>query len=257
MPENELRTLLAKASADRPPGIRLTPARPRTDRLWLPVTAAVAAAVTALVLIMPGTTPSANAQVMAAVETTSAESYRIATTSGDKTFTGSFDPAQRVGVIVRNDGAETRFVGDTIYGKDPGDAKWYAAPRFDDELKEAPAATGLVKLLPLDPSAALAKLRAATEVQEEGSVSDGTRYTFALAEEVSGLVDIDDQDRIRHLEITFADGHTVEMDFIDFGTDVSVEAPPQDQIETEPRDKQVNEVPKPGEPQKKPTPSIS
>ncbi len=102
MPENELRTLLAQASADRPPGIRLTPARPhaRRTRLWLPV-ATVAAAATALVLILPGTTPSADAQVMAAVETTSAESYRIATTSGDRTFTGAFDPARRVGVIVR------------------------------------------------------------------------------------------------------------------------------------------------------------
>ncbi|WP_157521612.1 hypothetical protein [Herbidospora cretacea] len=245
MPENEIRTLLAQASADRPPGIRLTPARPRGNRLWLPVTATVAAAATALVLVLPGTTPSANAQVMAAVETTSAESYRIATTSGDRTFTGAFDPARRVGVIVRDDGGETRFVGETIYGKDPGEATWYAGPRPDDELRAAPAETGLVKLLPLDPPAALAKLRAATEVREEGPVAAGTRYTFNLDRGVSGVVDIDGQDRIRHLELTFADGHTTATDFTDFGTDVTVEAPPQDQISAEPREKHVNEVSKP------------
>ncbi len=94
-----------------------------------------------------------------------------------------------------------------------------------------------MKLLPLDPPAALAKLRAATEVREEGPVAAGTRYTFGLDEGVSGLVDIDGQDRIRHLEFTFADGHTTATDFTDFGTDVTVEAPPQDQISTEPKDK--------------------
>lgn len=247
MPENELRTLLVQASADRPPDIRLMPVARRPRRMWLPVAAAAAAA-TALVLILPGTTPSANAQVTAAVETTSAESYRIETVSGDKTFTGAFDPEQRVGVVVRNDGAETRFVGDTVYGKDPGDPKWYAGPRFDDELKQAPASAGLVKLLPLDPPAALAKLRAATEVTEQGPVADGTRYVFTLAEGVSGVVDIDAQDRIRHLEITFADDHTTAIDFLDFGTDVSVEAPPQDQIETEPRDKTDHAGSKPVKP---------
>ncbi|NAS24920.1 hypothetical protein GT755_24945 [Herbidospora sp. NEAU-GS84] len=250
MPENELRTLLAEASADRPPGVRILPVAPRPRRMWLPVAAAAAAAATAVVLVLPGTTPSANAQVMAAVDTTSSESYRIETVSGAKTFTGAFDPERRVGVIVRNDGAETRFVGDTVYGKDPGDAKWFAGPRFDDELRQAPAAVGLVKLMPLDPPAALSRLRAATEVTEQGPASGdgwtGARFAFTLPDGVSGLVDVDDQDRIRRLEVTFAaENHTNVMEFGDFGTAVTVEAPPQDQITTEPGDKHAGGVPKP------------
>ncbi|WP_062349913.1 hypothetical protein [Herbidospora yilanensis] len=248
MPENELRTLLAEASADRPPGVRLLPVAPRPRRMWLPLAAAAAAAATAVILVLPGTTPSADAQVAAAVDTTSSESYRIETVSGAKTFTGAFDPERRVGVIVRNDGAETRFVGDTVYGKDPGDTKWFAGPRFDDELVRAPGAVGLVKLMPLDPTAALSRLRAATEVTEQGPASGegwtGTRFAFTLPDGVSGLVDIDDQDRIRRLEVTFAaDGHTNVMEFGDFGTAVTVEAPPQDQISAEPREKPVGVKP--------------
>nr|WP_062341320.1 hypothetical protein [Herbidospora sakaeratensis] len=249
MPENELRTLLAEASADRPPGIRLTPVAPRPRRMWLPLAAAAAAA-TAVVLVLPGTTPSAEAQVAAAVDTTSAESYRIDTVSGEKTFTGAFDPERRVGVIVRNDGAETRFVGDTVYGKDPGETTWFAGPRPDEELANAPADVGLVKLMPLDPPAALRKLRAATEVTEQGPATGdgwtGTRFAFTLPDKISGLVDVDDQDRIRRLEVTFlSEGHTNVLEFSDFGTTVTVEAPPQDQISAEPRDKQAREVSKP------------
>ncbi|MGW0810250.1 hypothetical protein [Nonomuraea sp. NPDC002799] len=257
MTEDELRALLVKATEGRPAGIDLLPAPPRRRRIPLPivspgrfrmprpmaslgVVAAVAMAVAAAV-VLPSAQSSAQAQVVAAVENTGQESYRIHTVSGPKTFEGAFDPAQRVGVITRiGDGAETRFIGDLMYGKDPGDEKWVVSPRNDAEIAAAPPAVALVKLAPLDPQAALERLRSATDVRESGSATGpgwtGRRFAFTL-EAITGDVDVDDQGRVRRLEVTFHDGRRLVMDIIDFGATVTVEAPPADQVQEAPAGK--------------------
>jgi hypothetical protein len=262
MNEKELRLLLIKATEDRPEGIDLMPAmmrKPKRARVLVQAIAAVgvAAAAGAIVLVLPGGQPSAQAQVAAAAESTSKDSYRIHTTSGAKTFDGAFDPVQRVGVITRaGDGAETRFIGDAIYDKPDRDAKWMVHPRSDVELKSAPAATALVKLAPLDPQEALQRLRSATDVRESGSASGddwtGQRFTFSLQDagesdlkevagrslEATGAVDVDDQGRVRRLEVSFSDtGQRLVMDIYDFGTPVTVAVPPADQVEQAPKGK--------------------
>ncbi|WP_214110942.1 hypothetical protein [Acrocarpospora catenulata] len=251
MSEKEIRTLLTRATADRPPGIQLLPARMpsrRPARILIPAiaTLAVAAVVSAIALILPAQT-SAYAHVMAAVETTSQESYRFhGTSGGTRNFEGAFDPARRMGVITRvEDGGETRFVGDVAYTKQSADAKWmaeeYTPPGTDNvNMFDAPAVI-LVKTAPLDPQVALQNLRSATNVEESAPATGdgwtGTRFTFALNGEksdppvsASGTVDVDDQGRVRRLEVTFDDGNTNTMTFTDFGTAVTVEAPPADQI---------------------------
>ncbi|MEU7859608.1 hypothetical protein [Nonomuraea sp. NPDC049141] len=258
MNEKELRSLLVKATEDRPAGIDLMPTPPKRGlaRVLVPIASLAAAVVLgAFVLILPSSQSSAQAQVAAAVENTGQESYRLHCVSGAKTFDGAFDPVQRVGVITRvGDGAETRFVGDLMYSREPGEAKWMVSPRVDEELKKAPAAVGLVKLAPLDPQAALQRLRSATDIRESGSAAGqgwtGRRFAFSLgdAEDLTGSVDVDDQGRVRRLEFVFGDtGHRNVMDFNDFGASVTVTAPPADQVEPLPADKQM------GKPIHKPT----
>ncbi|MFC5834775.1 hypothetical protein [Nonomuraea insulae] len=260
MTEHELRTLLVKATEDQPEGIDLLPAPPRRRRLPLPITSqgrlriprpmaslgaaaavVVAVAVAVAVVLLPSAQSSAQAQVVAAVENTGQESYRIHSVSGPKTFEGAFDPVRRMGVITRTgDGAETRFIGDLMYGKDPGEAMWTVSPRNDAEMAAAPPAVALVKLAPLDPQAALERLRSATDVRESGSATGpdwtGRRFAFTL-EAVTGNVDVDEQGRVRRLEVTFGDGRSLIMDIIDFGATVTVEAPPADQVQQAPADK--------------------
>jgi hypothetical protein len=260
MNEKELRALLVKATEDRPAGIDLMPMLPKRGpaRVLVPIASLAAAALLGvLVLVLPSSQSSAQAQVAAAVENTGQESYRLHCVSGAKTFDGAFDPVQRVGVITRlGDGAETRFVGDLMYNREPGEAKWMVSPRVDEELKSAPAVVGLVKLAPLDPQAALRRLRSATDIRESGSASGqgwtGRRFTFSLGEpdakDLTGSVDVDDQGRVRRLEFVFGDtGHRNVMDFNDFGAPVTVTAPPADQVEPLPTDKQI------GKPTGKPT----
>jgi hypothetical protein len=270
MNEHELRTLLTKATEDRPAGIDLMPKTPgrRRIRVLVPiaslgVAAAVAVAV-AVSVVLPVGQSSAQAQVLTAVENTSQESYRIHTTSGQKIFDGAFDPVQQVGVITR-DGAETRFVGGKMYSKERGEAKWLVSPRAQPELENAPEVVTLVKLAPLDPQAALERLRSATDVRESGSASGqgwtGRRFAFSLedtsaagaqegAKQVqgknlgaTGTVDVDDQGRVRRLEVDFSDdGHQTVLEIGDFGTPVTVVAPPADQVEQLPAD-QVEQLP--------------
>ncbi|WP_440073423.1 hypothetical protein [Streptosporangium sp. OZ121] len=261
MNEKELRALLVRATEDRPAGIDLMPAMPAPAaprrgpaRVLAPIASlAAAAAVGMVALLLPVGQSSAQAQVAAAAENTSRESYRIHGTSGAKTFDGAFDPAQRVGVITRaGDGAETRFVGDLMYVRQQREGKWTVSPRVEAELRSAPQAVALVKLAPLDPQAALQRLRSATEVREDGSASGqgwtGQRFTFSLEDagepgfkgiaggpvEITGAVSVDDQGRVRRLEVVFGDtGQRNVLDFGDFGTPVTVTAPPADQVEQE------------------------
>ncbi|WP_248963623.1 hypothetical protein [Sphaerisporangium perillae] len=261
MNERELRTLLIKATEDRPAGIDLMPRmthRPKRTRSLVPMIAAVGvvAAVGTTVLVLPGSQPSAQAQVAAAIENTSSESYRIHVDAGVKTFDGAFDPVQRVGSITgHGDGTDTRFIGDLMYIREPGAPKWTVYPRSEALRKDAPAATVLVKLAPLDPQGALQQLRSATDVREDGSASGtgwtGQRFKFSLNSDerlgssnasdkpftVTGAVEVDDQGRVRRLEVTFSDnGQRDVMDFGDFGTPVTVTAPPADQVQQKPDD---------------------
>ncbi|MGP3962221.1 hypothetical protein ACTWPT_40140 [Nonomuraea sp. 3N208] len=266
MNEHEIRTLLTKATEDRPAGIDLMPALPRRRlaRVLVPLAALGAAAtVAAVAVVLPATQSTAQAQVVAAVENTSQESYRIHTTAGEREFDGAFDPVRRVGVITRTDGTETRFVGDLVYVRESGETTWMVSPRSDAELEQAPPAVALVKLAPLDPQAALQRLRSATDVRESGTASGqgwtGKRFTFSLEATAgtdlkagasvgaTGVVDVDDQGRVRHLEVAFSDtGHPTVTDFSDFGTQVSVTAPPADQVQQPPAEKL-------GQPKAKPT----
>ncbi|MDH2430879.1 hypothetical protein [Sphaerisporangium sp. TRM90804] len=261
MDEKELRALLIKATEDRPAGIDLLPAatpRRRRTRVLVPAltAAGLAAAASAVVLVLPGSQPSAQAQVAAAAASTGSESYRIHGTSGHKAFDGAFDPARRVGYVTQPaNGAETRFVGDLMYVRTGHGAKWMAGPRIEGELNSAPQVIALVKLAPLDPQAALERLRSATDVREGGPASgegwSGQRFTFALegqdagpgklqgaSPDATGTVDVDEQGRVRRLEVAFSDtGQRNVTDFTDFGTAVTVQPPPADQIEQLPSDK--------------------
>ncbi|TMR90062.1 hypothetical protein [Nonomuraea basaltis] len=262
MNEEEVRALLIKATEDRPAGIDLMPTMPRgrPARVLVPIASlGVAAAVGAIVLalVLPASPSSAQAQVAAAVENTSQESYRIHATSGAKTFDGAFDPVRRVGVITRvGDGAETRFIGDLMYIREHREGKWMVSSRSEVELKSVPAVIALVKLAPLDPQEALQRLRSATDVRENGSASGqgwtGRRFAFSLEDvgeydseeaagkslEATGAVEVDDQGRIRRLEVAFSDtSQRNVMDFDDFGTPVTVTAPPANQVEQPSPDK--------------------
>ncbi|WP_155354612.1 hypothetical protein [Acrocarpospora macrocephala] len=254
MTEKELRTLLIRATEDRPPGIDLMPAlKPRRIRVLVPSIAAIgiAAAMTAIMLVVPGNQPSAEAQVAAAIENTSKESYRIHTETGTRTFEGAFDPVNRLGIITEAGGrSETRFIGDTMYTRPQDATLWSVFSRDEATIKDAPAATMLVKLAPLDPQAALEKLRLATDVREDGPASGpdwtGQRFAFSLKDqnwpgydtkaesnEASGTVEVDEQGRVRRLVVTFSDnGQRVAMNVDTFGTPVTVTPPPTDQINT-------------------------
>ncbi|MET8155836.1 hypothetical protein ABZT47_05645 [Sphaerisporangium sp. NPDC005289] len=279
MNESELRTLLVRATEDRPAGIDLMPVTtraPRRARSLVPViaTAGVAATVGTTVLVLLGGQPSAQAQVAAAVDNTSKESYRIHGDSGAKAFDGAFDPVRRVGVVNGRSGGgtDTIFIGDRMYIREAGAAKWHLYPRDQGQEKGAPAATALVKLAPQDPQAALQKLRSATDVHEDGTASGtgwtGRRFTFSLKDQkwtgpagaskesfdATGSVEVDDQGRVRRLEVTFSDnGQRDVIDFADFGTPVTVTAPPADQVEQKPGpDPDDKPTGKPGDPTRKP-----
>ncbi|MFC6086276.1 hypothetical protein [Sphaerisporangium aureirubrum] len=258
MDEKEVRALLIKATEDRPPGLDLLAGMPavtdtpgvrarrerRRIRPLVPLASlGVAAAVSVIMLALPLGQPSAQAQVAAAVDNTSQESYRIHSTSDGRVFDGAFDPVQRVGFIASAaEGAETRFVGDLLYIRQPGRAKWEVAPRAD--AAELPVVVAVVKFAMVDPQQALQRLRSATDVQEEGPASGegwtGKRFTFSLTdadnakrtEAVTGAVDVDDQGRVRRLEVNFGgSGQRNVMEFGDYGTPVTVTAPPAGDVE--------------------------
>ncbi|MEO3868730.1 hypothetical protein ABGB18_07865 [Nonomuraea sp. B12E4] len=280
MNEHEFRTLLIKATEDRPAGIDLMSATPAASgrrpirfpiagRGWpawalVPIaTLGVAAAVGALVVVLPANQSSAEAHVDAAVANTSRQSYRIHSTSGAKTFDGAFDPGRGVGVITEaTTKSETRFIGDLMYRREQPGSHWVVARRDQAVLEDAPTVIKLVKLAPMEPEAALERLRSATDVREERSISgqgwDGQRFTFALEdggrsnakgggqEELvgaTGSVDVDDEGRVRRLDVTFSDdGHRNVMDFTDFGAEVTVEAPPAAEVREEPVEKVVEKA---------------
>ncbi|MGI5161810.1 hypothetical protein [Microbispora sp. CA-102843] len=168
------------------------------------------------------------------------------------------------------DASETRFVGDQTYVKPRGETKWRVRSGGNTGLDSAPAAVLLVKLAPQDPQAALQRLRSATDVREDGPASgpgwNGQRFAFSLEGRqspaargepaaASGTVDVDDQGRVRRLEVTFADnGHRNVMDIGDYGIPVTVSAPPADDVASKPLgDPPAVKPGDPGQPVVKPT----
>ncbi|MEU6787263.1 hypothetical protein ABZ912_49440 [Nonomuraea angiospora] len=256
MKEQELRVLLTRATEDVPASVRLMPAlrapRRRRARVLVPAIAGlgVAAVVSTAVLSLPSNQPFAQAAMIAAVEATSQSSFRFHETIGNRKWEGAVDPVRQVGVITNAaEGDETRFVGDKMYSRNPEAGTWSAYPRPEVELANASPAVAVIKLGALNPDQALGRLRSATDVKESGPASGtgwtGKRFAFSLSDSVpaasegkdtdlEGVVDVDDQGRVRRLEIIFEDGHRIVTEFSDFGTPVEVEAPPADQIRQEP-----------------------
>ncbi|MBO3749610.1 hypothetical protein J5X84_26325 [Streptosporangiaceae bacterium NEAU-GS5] len=242
MNPEELRTLLVTATEDRPAGIKATFAPPARRRIPVLVPALAALTVAAAVLVgivgLPGTTPSAQAQVVSAVDNTGHDSYRLRAVTGEKHWEGAFDPVQDIGIITNTgSGSETRVVDGKMYSRQDATATWEVRPLADAVPPEASALTRLVKLSALDPQAALAALRTVTDVHESGSASGdgwtGKRFEFSLADANSsadGTVDVDDQGRVRQLDMVFDDGQHNVLTFSDFGTAVEVTAPPADQV---------------------------
>ncbi|GAA4203918.1 hypothetical protein GCM10022252_62260 [Streptosporangium oxazolinicum] len=75
--------------------------------------------------------------------------------------------------------------------------------------------------------------------------------------EITGAVNVDDQGRVRRLEVVFDDnGQRNVLDFEDFGTPMTVTAPPADQVEQlptgDPKKHKVDQIPS-GTPDRKPT----
>ncbi|MFC5001821.1 hypothetical protein ACFPIJ_28780 [Dactylosporangium cerinum] len=265
MNETEVRALLVRGTEDRPPGLNLmaaVPTAPPRGSLVVPlaVAAAVAVAVSMIALALPLGPPSAQAQVAAAVETTSQQSYRIHGTSGDRAFEGAFDPVRRVGVITTvGEGAETRFIGDLMYVRAQGATTWEVSPRM--EVATAPMTVAVVKLMVLDPAQTLQRLRSATDVREDGTASGddwtGKRFTFTLTDKdepkadalrtITGALDVDDQGRVRRLQLNFSDTGTVNIiNFGDFGVPVTVTAPPAGDVTQPPAGKQDGGKPSKG-----------
>jgi hypothetical protein len=290
LPEAELRSLLTAATEDPPAGIDLLHKVRRAGersrrRVLVPVlstlgTASLAGAAVLAVTSLTGT-PSARAQVAAAAEHTSGQGFRvhITDTGSRSTLDGVFDPARRTGRMTTSSGVENRYLGDLVYtyvperdntALPPGKAQvmppgktWIVYTRGTAFSQDMPPAIGLIKLAPQDPQLALRQLRSATDVHERGTASGsgwtGHRYTFSVSggnekgsagQRASGSVDVDDQGRVRRLDLTLAAGehkagqadkpgkaaeppaspvHMV-MDFSDYGARVGVAAPPAAQV---------------------------
>jgi hypothetical protein len=270
-----VRALLVVAAGDRPPETdRLGELRRRVHRqrvrrrVLVPslatLTAASVLAVAALLASVVTGTPSAQARVAAAAGRTATEGYRvrIVSTTSDtapassatQASEGVFDPAQRTGrLLLQGQGLEVRFVGDTVYrqlpaASGPNGKRWVAQRRSFDPDVSIPAFVRLTKLAWQDPQQALARLRSAAAVHEQGRVSGdgwrGHRYAFELTDNkrgtrVTGTVDVDQAGRVRRLEVTdrlttnpgrAAGTLRTVMEFRDYGAHETVSAPPAGQV---------------------------
>ncbi|MFC7591952.1 hypothetical protein ACFQYP_55750 [Nonomuraea antimicrobica] len=197
------------------------------------------------------TAPSAQAAVVAAAERTATESFRshVVTTQEipdgrpyERVVDGFFDPATRYGhAQVREPAYEMIFIGDTVYRRLPADLpeqilagipegkQWVAT----DKVEDRGPVHALAKQGFPDPAAALRQLEAADEVVE---TSQG-RYTFELpvAEELgqalTGTVEVDDEGRVRRLEIVAGPTRTT-LEFRDHGArEPERAAPPEAEVQ--------------------------
>jgi hypothetical protein len=276
-----VRALLVEAAGDGPPEtdlldrVRHRVRRQRVRRrLLVPslatlTTAGVIAAAALVVSVVTGAgTPSAQARVAAAAGRTATEGYRVRIVSTKdhellaspltQTAEGSFDPAQRTGrLLIQFQGQrlEARFVGDLVYVERPAAARsdgkrWVAQRRIHPGVA-LPAFVQLTKRAWQDPQQALARLRSAAAVHEQGEVSGdgwrGNRYTFELTDDkdvkrgarTTGTVDVDRAGRVRRLEVTaqsrtdadrIAGTVRTVMEFRDYGAHESVSAPPAGEV---------------------------
>lgn len=274
-----VRALLVVATGDGPPQTDLLDKvhrRVRRQRLRRRVlvpslatlTTASVIAVAALVASVVTGTPSAQARVAAAAGRTATAGYRVrivatksdkglASSSATQTSEGVFDPAQRTGrLLIQGQGLEVRFVGDLFYMELPAGARsngkrWVAEQRSVDPDVAMPAFVQLTKLAWQDPQQALARLRSAAAVHEQGRVLGdgwrGRRYSFQLTDDkdgkrgtrVTGTVDVDQAGRVRRLEVTdrlttnagrTAGTLRTVMEFRDYGAHETVSAPPADEV---------------------------
>jgi hypothetical protein len=280
-PEQAVRALLTAATADPPPTTDLLQkvrrhGRSRRRRALVPSLASVAVAgLAAAVALAASTTtgaPSAQAQVAAAVSLTGQDSYRVHLTSTSTKSAGAavtteavYDPVRRSGRLVGEDGNEVLVVDGVVYRPVPADqaaenglpegTRWIASDqavpaRTDPEADDFSELAGLTDEALFDPQHALARVRSADGVREEGRASGegwvGTRFAFRLTDRgwlAVGTIDIDDGGRVRRLDVkvrppagaNWASGRVV-MEFSDFGIDVSVTAPPANQVFRDPPD---------------------
>jgi hypothetical protein len=292
-----VRTLLVVAADDGPPETdlldkvrRRVRQQRRRRRVLVPSLATLIAAsvlaVAALVASVVTGTPSAQARVAAAAGRTATDGYRvriISTTSDKKLASSSttrasegvFDPAQRTGrLLLQGLGLEVRFVGDMVYtevpaGARPNGKRWVAHQRSFDPDLAMPAFVELTKLAWQDPQQALARVRSAATVHEQGRVAGdgwrGHRYAFELTDDkqfkrgtrVTGTVDVDQAGRVRRLEVTdqlttntgrAAGTLRTVMEFRDYGAHETVSAPPTGQVTRAPAAPQGEVQPLPPKP---------
>jgi hypothetical protein len=183
---------------------------------------------------------------------------------------GTFDPAQRVGEETIGTGAQIRFIGQYVYLPArpvrgpalPGDKSWVRAPspRLWDPVTAGQGlrvTAGISSVAETSPQNLFTMLKSASTVDRRGSASGpgwtGTGYAFSVrvtldpagsglvAVTATGTVDVDQQGRVRSLDAAYtlparasipAGRVTVEMTFSDFGTPVSVSAPPASEVLT-------------------------
>jgi hypothetical protein len=256
-PEQAVRALLTAATDDQPPTTDLLQkvrrhGRSRRHRALVSSLASVAVAGLAAAVALAASTitgaPSAQAQVAAAVTTEAV-----------------YDPVRRSGWLVGEDGNEVLVVDGVVYRPVPADqaaenglpegTRWIASDqavpgRTDPDADDFSELAGLTDEALFDPQHALERVRSAGGVREEGRAFGegwvGTRFAFELTDRgwlAVGTIDIDDGGRVRRLDVrvrppdgaNWASGQVV-MEFSDFGIDVSVTAPPANQVFRDPPD---------------------
>jgi hypothetical protein len=277
--EAAVRALLVAATRDGPPEHNLLEAvrgRARRQRVRrrvlvpslasLTLAAVIAVAALAASVVTGTGTPSAQARVAAAAGRTASESFRVRMSSSSPRGKGStgpisqitegfFDPARHTGRLLAN-GLEVRYVGDMVYSQLPAGTtsdgkRWVAVRRAFVKVDQPMPPIAVVKVGFWDPQEALALLRSAFSVHEQGRVSgegwSGRRYAFDLRDgklakdnlAMTGTVDVDQSGRVRRLDVTglveTASGHRVDnfhtvMEFRDYGAHETVSAPPAAEI---------------------------
>jgi len=274
--EAAVRALLVAATGDGPPEhdlldmVRRRARRQRVRRRVLvpslaSLTLAAVIAVAALAASVVTGTPSAQARVAAAAGRTATESFRVRMSSGTtgqgskqpttQVMEGYFDPARHTGRLHAK-GLEVRYVGDMVYSQLPAGTtsdgkRWVAVRRPFVMVGKPLPPIAVVKVGFWDPQEALALLRSAFSVHEQGRVSgdgwSGRRYAFDLRDGkqakdnlgMTGTVDVDQSGRVRRLDVTVlvetasgqrADNFRTVMEFRDYGAHETVSAPPAAEI---------------------------
>jgi hypothetical protein len=248
-----------------PPDRKRTKVRRRVLAVTFASATAVATAIVAVSIIHP---PSAHAQVTSAAQSTFEQSFHVATTvQGDGGAPvrghGEFDPSRHVGRFSTDEPigkTEQRFIGDLEYTKIPDTNYMHLppSPLPNPRTRKPWSVTRISSAGPPDlvtklenPQWALAQLQRATHVRGTDRVSGpgwtGHRYIFTnpagtSGQPAHGTVDIDANGYVRQVTFTF-DQYTKEDDrivpgwlrgtiaFSDYGTPVTVTAPPVDQVD--------------------------